>query len=251
MRELGLVPSEIIVQSARRERHWQLFQKAMASGKIYPCVCSRKEIQSAMETLASAPHLALGSAPPVYSGKCRGSTNEALSKAKAKSQCLEGQLLLGWRFKNDDPSGAQDFMIARTSVQADVSSFVPSYHWACAIDDLDGQYDLLVRAADLSSATEIQRKIQNWICEVEGLELNLPAVFHTSLIVQNDGHRLEKRTAGVTLKELKASGWTPEKILKQFEANFDFHLFHLPFKPLDILGEKAASQTLEQISFTF
>lgn len=244
MREFGWVPDEVIVQSARRERHWQLFQKAVASGKIYPCVCSRKEIQSAMETLASAPHLALGSVPPVYSGKCRCETNEALAKAKASPQ-----ILLGWRFKNDEPSGAQDFIVARTSAQVDASSFVPSYHWACAIDDLDGRYDLLVRAADLSSATEIQRKIQNWICEVENLEPSLPAVFHTSLIVQNDGHRLEKRTAGVTLKELKAHGWTKEKILKQFQASFDLNLFQFKFKPFEVLGEKAASRTLHEISF--
>ncbi|MFL5812465.1 MAG: glutamate--tRNA ligase family protein [Bdellovibrionia bacterium] len=244
MRELGLVPDEIIVQSTRRERHWELFQKAVASGQIYPCVCSRKDIQSAMETLASAPHLALGSLPPVYSGKCRNVTEATLAKAKATPQ-----ILLGWRFKSDEPGGAHDPIIARTSAQVDASSFVPSYHWACAIDDLDGRYDLLVRAADLSSATEIQRKIQAWICKVEGLEPRLPAVFHTSLIVQNDGHRLEKRTAGVTLHELNACGWTIEAILKTFEESFDFGLFQRDFEPFDILSEEAASRSLQEISF--
>jgi glutamyl-tRNA synthetase len=238
MRELGLVSDEVVIQSTRRERHWELFQKAVAEGKVYPCVCSRKEIQSAIETLASAPHFALGSLPPVYSGKCRSMT------AKTSSQSM-----VGWRFKSDDPSGAHDTIIARTSAQVNASSFVPSYHWACAIDDLDGRYDLLVRAADLGSATEIQRMIQRWICETEETELQLPAVFHTSLIVQNDGHRLEKRTAGVTLKELKACGWTIESILKKFEESFDLNLLHRPFKPFDILGEEAASLSLREISF--
>jgi glutamyl/glutaminyl-tRNA synthetase len=244
MRELRLVPAEIIIQSARRPRHWELFQKAVISGQIYPCVCSRKEIQSSLETLASAPHLALGSLPPVYSGKCRNVTDATLAKAQAAPQ-----ILLGWRFKSAEPSGALDPIIARTSAQMDASSFVPSYHWACAIDDLDGGYDLLVRAADLSSATEIQRKIQNWICEVEGLEPRLPAVFHTSLIVQNDGHRLEKRTAGVTLAELKARGWTIEAILKNFEESFDFRLFQQPIKPGEVMGESAVSLSLQDLRF--
>lgn len=249
MRELRLVPDKIYVQSARRERHWSLFQKAVSLGKIYPCICSRKEIQAAMEGIASAPHIALGSTPPIYSGKCRCETKDALLKAKEAPAFQSGQLLLGWRFKNDDPSGAHDFIAARTSAQVEAGSFVPSYHWACAIDDLDGKYNLLVRAADLSSATEIQRKIQLWIFEIENLTTRLPAVFHTSLIVQNDGHRLEKRTAGVTLKELLARGWSSEKILQKFEECIDSKLFHLAFEPMDIVGEKAASRTLQEISF--
>ncbi len=239
MRELGLFPDAIVVQSARRARHWELFQRALALGQVYPCVCSRKEIQSALEGLASAPHLPLGEAPSLYSGKCR--TLSSVSPAVGAP--------LGWRFKDADSSGTHDFIIARTAANKDPASFVPSYHWACAIDDLDGEYEILVRAADLGSATDLQRKVQAWICGVENRAPRFPAVFHTSLIVQNDGHRLEKRTAGVTLRELKAQGWRIEAILERFEASVDLSLLQREFEPSEIFGESAVSRTLRELGF--
>jgi glutamyl/glutaminyl-tRNA synthetase len=236
MSELGLVPDQVLTQSADHLRHWELFQKAVASGQVYPCTCSRKEIQSALEGLASAPHMALGSHAPLYGGKCRQTQPGVAPKNS----------LLGWRFRADDPSGAHDFIVARTTV-GESSSFVPSYHWACAIDDYDGAYDMLVRAADLRSATDIQRKIQSWLSRQEGRPELWPAVFHTSLVVQNDGHRLEKRTAGVTLGELKKQGWTAQKLVELFEKSFRGHepqgLLHYG----EISGEPADSLTLEEL----
>jgi glutamyl-tRNA synthetase len=242
LRALGMEPDEVIVQSSRRARHWELFLKAREEGVIYPCVCSRKEIQSALDGMASAPHIALGSAPPQYSGKCR-----LHSPAQWSAHAM-----LGWRFRSEDPSGAQDFIVARTAGSVAPESFVPSYHWACAIDDEDGKYDLLVRAADLSSATAIQRRVQVWMAGGEK-QARLPAVYHTSLVVQDDGHRLEKRTMGVTLKELQSKGWTIERILGAFESSWSSeHLESLKsgLKPGIILSEPKISLFLKDLGFS-
>ncbi|HVK60216.1 MAG TPA: glutamate--tRNA ligase family protein, partial [Bdellovibrionales bacterium] len=144
MRALGLVPDQVLVQSDFEERHWQLLIRAIEDGVIYPCDCSRKEVQQALSGLASAPHAELAA----YSGHCR-----PLSRRELKSVDS-----IAWRFRMPLESGIQDFIVARTSPQlsengaSDRASFTPSYHWACAIDDFDGRYDWIVRSSDLAHA---------------------------------------------------------------------------------------------------
>jgi len=76
-----------------------------------------------------------------------------------------------------------------------------------------------LRSVDLFPAASIQRAIQGWL---NGRDLNYepPAIFHTALVTQDDGHRLEKRTRGVTLPELEKRGITAEKLLEIFARSF-------------------------------
>lgn len=217
MAELGLVPDEILLQSRRIDRHRTLFEQARKDGAIYPCTCSRKDV---LDALASAPH----GPEALYSGHCR----------KASLAVLPGSV--AWRFRDADESGEKDFLVARV----DQDAFMPSYHWACAIDDADGGYSLLVRAHDLAAATLQQRKIQTWMGRK-----NYPAVFHTSLVVTNDRHRLEKRTQGVTWKELKACGLAPAELLAIFRKSFSVPIDE--FAAQKIFGESNDSLTLTQL----
>lgn len=213
MSRLGMIPDELTLQTANRKRHWELFEKARREGVIYPCSCSRKEV---LASLASAPH----GPDAVYSGHCR------------RRPAGEAKESLAWRFKNDDLSGTQDFIVARTDGEGGEASFVPAYHWACAIDDWDGRYDLLVRAFDLETAATVQRRIQAWLAqETPGV---FPAVFHTSLVTADDGHRLEKRTKGVTLPE-----WLARHSVDELKNIFEksFVLKASDFKPSRIWGE--------------
>jgi glutamyl/glutaminyl-tRNA synthetase len=208
---LGMTPEILLVQSQLRQRHWELFRRGILSGQIYPCDCSRKDVQAALSNLASAPH---DSVAPVYSGACR-----PLSPLRD----LHASETIAWRFRMPSPLGFEDFIIARSGGLLDKESlpshdsFTPSYHWACAIDDFDGDYHLLVRSVDLKPAAILQRAIQHWLGAVEGA-LRIPAIFHTSLVVQNDGHRLEKRTPGITIGELPSG---TRELLAIFERSFD------------------------------
>ena len=118
-------------------------------------------------------------------------------------------------------SGQDDFIVARTAVEENpgIANFVPSYHWACAIDDSDGNYKLLVRAWDLESAVKSQQAIQKWLCPDSKL---IPDVFHAALITNDDGSRLEKRTRGVTLFEVRQAGVTPQLLVHAFEKSFSW-----------------------------
>lgn len=218
MRALGLEADEVRIQSQSEDRHRAVFEAAVAAGTVYPCSCSRKEVA---EAIASAPH----GVTPVYSGACRD-----------KPAGLSGSC--AWRFKTADPT--QDFLIGRT-IQG---KFLPAYHWACAIDDYDGAYPLLVRAWDLDHVVGQHRQIHAWLRAYERTTTPFPAVFHTSLVTANDGHRLEKRTQGVTLPELLANGWTVERLLARFQASY---VNPGGFAPEKLWGEPARTLTLEEL----
>ena len=239
MLALGLEPDEVLTQSEFSDRHWDAFIDAIESGAVYTCDCSRKDVQDALAALASAPHP--DSAPPVYSGRCR----------RLPRRETRGAQSIAWRFRMPDDSGADDFIVARTrSAVPDFESFVPAYQWACAIDDFDGGYRLLVRASDLKSSAKSQQAIQSWLAKREAPQaapVRLPAVFHTALIVQDDGHRLEKRTAGVTLEELASSGYTPKRLIELFEKSFDRTLLSTRPVPGTLLGEDKETLKLNEL----
>jgi glutamyl-tRNA synthetase len=217
---LGLRPDESGLQSERLGRHSAAFALAQNTGQVYPCYCSRKDVRMALDASASAPHRP----DAQYSGRCR-----ALNAAPAHELPS-----LAWRFRNEAVSGCDDFIVGRTD--RDGKSFVPAYQWACAIDDLDGNYALLVRAHDLAPAAQLQRAIQSWLGRAEG-RAHLPAaIFHTALVTANDGARLEKRTRGVTLAELP-SGVGVQELLRRFEASFDVDRFLPRYQPGALFGE--------------
>jgi glutamyl/glutaminyl-tRNA synthetase len=232
LERLGMRPDRCELQSERAARHESLFQKAVETGAVYPCTCSRKEIRAALEALASAPH----DEPPEYDGRCR--RGAAASSAET----------VAWRLKGKDERGWDDFIVARTGSK--LENFVPAYHWACAIDDHDGRYSLLVRAHDLAPAAELQRRIQAWICAVEGVPTAFQAVFHTALVVQNNGERLEKRTRGVTLDELEASGIGPAELLARFETTFAIGSYRREYRPGVLFGEKRETLPLSDLGLT-
>lgn len=206
LKALGMEPDELLLQTDRHERHEALFERAREERTLYPCYCSRKDLRSALDGASSAPHR-----PDVqYNGRCRD-----------LQRVPEHNLpTLAWRFRGAAASGEEDFIVGRTDPQG--GAFVSAYHWACAIDDADGSYALLVRARDLAPAARIQRTIQSWLSASEGRPLPPSAVFHCALVIANDGSRLEKRTEGVTLAELSRKH-SPQQLLTLFERSFDIH----------------------------
>lgn len=228
LEQLGMTPDQTLIQSQNHQRHYELFQKACARNQVYRCTCSRQEILHEIEGIASAPH----AAPPLYTGKCRHQQSEPQHPTVA------------WRFRNpQDPTGQNDFIVARTPAHREsITDFSPAYHWACAIDDHDGNYKLLVRAWDLEPAQKNQNLIHRWVAEIEGSQLQPPPVFHTSLVVQNDGHRLEKRTRGVTLDEILVR-MNIADLLNLFEKSFDVCAWRLS-------GETLKTLTLAQLHLT-
>jgi glutamyl-tRNA synthetase len=67
LESIGLKANCEFLQTDFRSRHWELFERAIITKQIYPCDCSRKDVQAALSSMASAPH----SVTATYSGRCR------------------------------------------------------------------------------------------------------------------------------------------------------------------------------------
>jgi len=227
MKQFGWVPDRTLLQSDFHRRHWEVFLRFYEEGLVYPCFCSRKMIREAVDQSASAPHGAI----PSYTGRCR----------ELKEPPETDLPTLAWRIRLPDPTGKDDFVVARTGTELDDSgkpdaaTFAPAYHWACAIDDYDGDHALLVRAWDLEEAAVQQRFIHSQLARLEGTNKPPPAIFHASLVTSDDGSRLEKRTISMTLPELLRAGETAASLLKKFKKSFtgDWEAF----EPSKIFGE--------------
>jgi glutamyl-tRNA synthetase len=187
-------------QSARTELYIGAFEQLRASGSIYPCSCSRRDVQRAL----SAPHA--GEEEPIYPGICRD--RDPVSTARAG---------ISWRFRV--PVGeAIEFVDGGFGLQQQTAGLefgdflvwrkddLPSYQLACTVDDAAMQITEVVRGADLITSTFRQ------ILIYRALQLPLPAFFHCPLMNDHRGVRLAKRDSATSLRTLRASGATPAEL---------------------------------------
>jgi len=191
-------------QSPRLALHREAFEKLRSRGHIYPCSCSRKDLQGS----ASAPHAA--DDEPIYPGTCRKkTTNDATGHS--------------WRFRVPDgePVVFEDGHFGRKSFVAgkDFGDFVvwrqdgiPSYQLATVVDDAGMRITEVVRGADLLPSAARQLLLYR------ALELTPPKFFHCPLVTDENGQRLSKRSDSLSLRALRAAGLTPEQIRKQWGA---------------------------------
>lgn len=188
---LGLVSDEpVLWQAERGAAYHEALARLHRAGHLYPCVCSRKDLQG----MASAPHGEEGLRP--YPGRCRGRSWEGFDRV-LRLHLPEGQVvwedrLLGVR--RDDPAHltGDPLLFRRDGCFA--------YHLAVVVDDGAQGVTEVVRGADLGPVTATQIRLQ------EALGLPRPAYAHLGLVVAPDGARLGKRAGALGLAALAARG---------------------------------------------
>jgi glutamyl-tRNA synthetase len=194
-------------QSGRMNFYRAALEKLRAGNFIYPCTCSRKDIQQAV----TAPH-AEGD-EPIYPGTCRTKFPSARSNLPYAK--------FNWRFRvpdgetisfTDGNRGEQKFIAGK-----DFGDFVvwrgddvPAYQLACAVDDAAMQITEVVRGADLLVSTARQ------ILIYRALGLPPPNFFHCALMLDEKGERLAKRHDALSLRKLRELGETPESLRRKF-----------------------------------
>ena len=192
-------------QSERMEFYRAALEKLRAGNFLYPCTCSRKDIQAATR----APH-ANDDDEPIYPGTCRGNSKLKIIHSK-----------FAWRFRipdgetisfTDGNCGEQTFVAGK-----DFGDFVvwrgddvPAYQLACVVDDAAMQITEVVRGADLLLSTARQ------ILLYRALGLRLPLFFHCELMRDEMGERLAKRHDAMSLRKLRELGETPESLRRKF-----------------------------------
>jgi glutamyl/glutaminyl-tRNA synthetase len=202
-------------QSKRHGHHAAAFERLRAAGGVYPCTCSRKDVQAA----AGAPHENAVADEPHYPGTCRPENLSATERATRAAWPRAG---VNWRFRVPDGEELEfidgRFGLRRATAGRDFGDFlvwrkddVPSYQLACAADDAAMRITEVVRGADLLLSTFRQLLLYRT------LGLTPPAFYHCPLMTDEHGARLAKRHDALALRTLRAQGRTPGEIRSDWE----------------------------------
>ena len=194
-------------QSERFPLYRAALEKLRTGGFVYPCICSRKDIQAAI----NAPH-AGEDEEPIYPGTCRDQREAAVANRK-----------FSWRFRvaddtavsfTDDACGPQQFIAGKHFSDFIVwrHDDVPAYQLAVVVDDAAMRITEVVRGADLLTSTARQLLLYR------ALGLRPPAFFHCPLLTDEHGVRLAKRHDALSLRTLRAGGATPESLRESWRA---------------------------------
>jgi glutamyl/glutaminyl-tRNA synthetase len=218
-------------QSLRRAFYLDAWRKLWERGFLYPCRCSRKDLETAL----AAPHEGNLAGPqsdreaeplddePIYPGTCRPATRHSLdccvfqppNPVLGEVETPDG---INWRFRvpdgeaiefEDGNLGPQRFVAGK-----DFGDFVvwrrdgvPSYQLACVADDAAMGITEVVRGADLLKSTARQILLNR------ALGYDNPAWYHCRLAVDQNGRRLAKRHDSLSLRTLRQLGFAPKEIL--------------------------------------
>lgn len=202
-------------QSNHLDSYTIALQQLEADGLLYPCFCTRRDIEAEIARAGSAPQ---GPDGPVYPGVCRApdattravwlqegrphAWRLAMDRAVARATQAAGPLRFyersrGWVLA--EPAVFGDVVLARKDIRT-------SYHLAVTLDDALQGVEVVTRGEDLLPATHIHRLLQAL------LKLPVPEWHHHGLIRDQTGRRLAKRDGARALADLRAQGLTAPEV---------------------------------------
>jgi glutamyl-Q tRNA(Asp) synthetase len=210
---LGLLWDEPPLRQTTRSAAYQsALNRLQKNELIYPCFCTRRDIQNESASIASAPHAPQAS---TYPGTCR-----RLSPQQRHDQLAAGTPH-AWRldshrtFSRTGPLSFLDLRFGSIAVNPDLLGDVIlarkdigcSYHLAVVIDDAFQQITHVTRGDDLLPSTHVHRLLQAL------LNLPEPVYLHHPLVLDTHGKRLAKRCDALAIAALRQAGFTPAEAL--------------------------------------
>lgn len=201
-------------QSQRLAAYAGTLDRLRNLGVVYPCFCTRREVDLELQAVANAPH---GPEGPLYPGNCRH-----LDAAEARQRIAAGHAHC-WRLDAAAAArltGPLRFRDRRHGV-VDVNPFLlgdvilarkdiaTSYHLAVTVDDAFQDITLVTRGEDLLPSTHVHRLLQQL------LDLPEPEYLHHRLVLDAHGVRLAKRHDALSLETLRHQGESPASIRRR------------------------------------
>lgn len=194
-----------VLQSERSELYAAALAKLDAAGRLYACVCTRREIELAQ----SAPHATDDTR--AYPGTCRDRFASAAEAEAAtgnrpalRFRVEPGEVSIEDRvvgaFAEDVSRAVGDFPVARSGGE-------PAYQLAVVVDDAEQGVTEVLRADDLLDSTPRQLLLQR------ALELASPTWCHVPLVTDAQGRRLAKRSDDLSLCRLREEGVDPRAVV--------------------------------------
>ena len=222
---------EVRVQSEHLSEYRTVLDALRARGLLYPCFCSRADIQLS----ATAPQTPDGA--PLYPGTCRALSEDQRSARIAAGERYALRLNMQRALASNTPlpqagevgerrepgEGAAKRPVPLTFEEAGEGT-IPchpeqfgdvvlarkdtpaSYHLCVTHDDAVQGVTLVTRGADLKPATNLHRLLQSL------MGWPVPAYAHHELLTDATGRRLAKRDRAATLRDLRARGHSPAEV---------------------------------------
>ncbi len=190
---LGLEWDEVPAQSTRLSTYAAAAEALKARGLLYPCTCTRKQIEEA----GAQP----GLEGLIYPGTCKQRGPDPSLPAAWRLDAERALAATGPLVWEDalagpqavDLSGLGDVVLVRKDLPA-------SYHLAVTLDDAADGVKLVTRGADLFAASHVHRTLQAL------LGLPVPRWHHHPLLTDETGQKLSKRRGSPALVERRAAG---------------------------------------------
>jgi glutamyl/glutaminyl-tRNA synthetase len=199
-------------QSRRLPLYRAALEKLHASGLIYPCARTRRDVLEA----AGAPHEGGGDDEPLYPASLRPDPSTPLPP-------LGDVVDVNWRLRVPDGQ-VLEFADTRLGLRRavagrDFGDFpvwrkddCPSYQLACTVDDAQMGITEVVRGEDLVRSTFRQLLVY------AALGLTAPDFHHCPLVTDETGVRLAKRHDSLSLRAMRERGDDPAAVTQGWES---------------------------------
>lgn len=192
-------------QAERRTFYDSYAARLVQAGRAYPCWCTPEELEARREA-----QLERGE-DPRYDQRCR-----SLSSAERAAREMTGaRPALRFALPAPEEVAWDDVVRGRVSFQSAVlddfvlmrSDGLPTYNFACVVDDLEMRITHVIRGDDHISNTPRQ------ILIYRALGAAAPVFAHASMILGPDGKRLSKRHGATSVEAFGDLGILPEALV--------------------------------------
>ena len=215
-------------QSQRTNSYETYLEQLRAQSRVYPCFCSPVELEVSRKVQAAA------GKPPRYSGKCTHLKLEEVAQKQAaglpytlrfsmpKNATLEFDDVVrgALKFPAEDIG---DFIVRRSD-----GSY--AFFFVNAVDDALMGVTHVLRGEDHLTNTPRQ------IALLQALDLPVPTYGHISLIVDEHGAPLSKRSGSLSVQELREMGYFPDAV-NNYLARLGHHFVETHLMDLDALAQ--------------
>jgi glutamyl-tRNA synthetase len=198
----GIKYDQVVYQSENFKLHWKFATDLLTQKKAFVCFCSAEDIEKERQIAQKEKR------PYRYSGKC-----EELSDIEVLER--EDEPFVVRLKKPQNPIKFKDIIKGEFEFKPfDVDSFVilrqnkiPTYNFACAVDDMIYDISLIIRGEDHLSNTPKQIAIQKAL----GYEKEIKYA-HLPIILNSEGKKMSKRDEASSVSWLLEEGFLPEAI---------------------------------------
>ena len=192
-------------QSERMDLYRREIKRLIDEGKAYYCFCTEEDIEKEREEQKSL------KIPYRYSGKCLSLTKEEIEENLKKGK----PYVIRVKIPNEGITEVKD--IIRGTVSFDNSQLddyiilksnnIPTYNFACVVDDHLMKISHVIRAEEHLSNTPKQVLIY------KALGYPIPKFAHISMILAPDRSKLSKRHGATSVEEFKEQGYLKESLV--------------------------------------